>query len=129
MNTPLPMRTERAAAPRRPAARGEDAPSRIGPDPPQWVALERLLLSVNEGLGEPYRDDLPSAHTVNPILKATRAAWRRAHRLLGVHPLLHAQAPLWLNTGLRIGGDVLNWPQWKRASIHYTFSDPRKRHA
>ncbi|KAJ1181571.1 hypothetical protein NDU88_006776 [Pleurodeles waltl] len=39
--------------------------------------MERRLLSANEGLGGPYRDDLPSANPVNPILKATRAAWRR----------------------------------------------------
>ncbi|KAJ1181278.1 hypothetical protein NDU88_006486 [Pleurodeles waltl] len=88
------------------------------PDPPQWIAMEKLLLSANEGLGGPYRDDLPSANSVNPILKATQAAWRRAHSLLGVHPLLHDQAPLWRNGGLRIGGEVLNWPQWKRAGIH-----------
>ncbi|KAJ1123536.1 hypothetical protein NDU88_002005 [Pleurodeles waltl] len=88
------------------------------PDPPQWVAVERLLLSANEGLRGPYCDNLLSANSVNPILKASRAAWRRAHRLRGIHPLLHAQAPLWRNSGLRIGDEVLNWPQWKRAGIH-----------
>ncbi|KAJ1113068.1 hypothetical protein NDU88_001327 [Pleurodeles waltl] len=64
------------------------------PDPPQWIAVEKLSLSAKEGLRGPYHDDLPSVSSVNPILKATRAAWRRAHRLLGIHPLLHAQAPL-----------------------------------
>ncbi|KAJ1194273.1 hypothetical protein NDU88_003562 [Pleurodeles waltl] len=88
------------------------------PDPPQWIAVEKLLLSAKEGLGGPYRDDLPSVSSVNPILKATRVAWRRAHRLLGIHPLLHAQAPLWRKSGLRTGSELLDWPQWRRAGIH-----------
>ncbi|KAJ1200003.1 hypothetical protein NDU88_003833 [Pleurodeles waltl] len=45
------------------------------PDPPQWITVEKLLLSAKEGLGGSYRDDLTSASSVNPILKATRAAW------------------------------------------------------
>ncbi|KAJ1151680.1 hypothetical protein NDU88_004460 [Pleurodeles waltl] len=84
---------------------------------PQWVVVEKALLSHDRGLGGVYRDDLSSSRTANLILKVTRAAWRRAHCLFGVHPLLHAQATLWNNNGLRIGREVLNWQQWSRAGI------------
>ncbi|KAJ1161576.1 hypothetical protein NDU88_002060 [Pleurodeles waltl] len=46
-----------------------------------------------------------------------RAAWHRALHLLGIHPFLHAQAPLWNNDSLQIGRAVLNWLQWSRAGI------------
>ncbi|KAJ1130798.1 hypothetical protein NDU88_009145 [Pleurodeles waltl] len=82
-----------------------------------YVAVEKVLLSHDGGLGKLYCDDLLSSGTANLILKATREARCRAHRLLGVHPLLHAQAPLWNNNGLRIGREVLNWPQWSRAGV------------
>ncbi|KAJ1172006.1 hypothetical protein NDU88_003863 [Pleurodeles waltl] len=53
----------------------------------------------------------------NPILKGTGVAWQSAHRLLGVHPFLHAQAPLWHNDSIRVGGAALNWPHWRDTSI------------
>ncbi|KAJ1203505.1 hypothetical protein NDU88_007290 [Pleurodeles waltl] len=37
--------------------------------------------------------------------------------MFGVHFLLHAQAPLWNNDGLRIGREMLNWLQRSRVGI------------
>ncbi|KAJ1151720.1 hypothetical protein NDU88_004500 [Pleurodeles waltl] len=52
------------------------------PDPRQWIAMEKLLLSAKEGLGGPYRDDLPSqASVVDPYIRVVIRTLNNKHEL------------------------------------------------
>ena len=86
-------------------------------DPPQWVETERLLTSCPRDIDILYHKTKPTSQPENPMLLAMYQSWCGAHRLLETDPHIHANAPLWGNDGIRIGGKPIHWEQWKTVEI------------
>ncbi|KAJ1169323.1 hypothetical protein NDU88_001216 [Pleurodeles waltl] len=87
------------------------------PDPPLWVQTERALLNESEGLGVLYGTTASMSQSAHPVVQDMLHSRSRAHFLLGINPQIHTHVPLWGNTGLQIGRQMIDWVGWQTRGI------------